>query len=29
MAPQQLNPAVKDRVRGTYHRDDSALSGND
>jgi muconolactone delta-isomerase len=29
MAPQQLNPAVEDRVRGTYRRDDSALSGND
>lgn len=29
MAPQQLNPAVEGRVRGTYHRDDSAPSGND
>lgn len=29
MAPQQLNPAVEDRVRGTYRRDEGALSGND
>jgi len=29
MAPQQLNPAVEDRVRGAYHRDDSTLSTND
>ncbi|MDT5310482.1 MAG: hypothetical protein QOE48_6199 [Mycobacterium sp.] len=29
MAPQQLNPAVKDRVHGTYHRDDSTLPTND
>jgi hypothetical protein len=28
MAPQQLNPAVEDRVRGTWRRDDSALPGN-
>lgn len=28
MAPQQLNPAVQDRVRSTSHRDDGALSGN-
>jgi hypothetical protein len=29
MAPQQLNPAVEDRVRGTWRRDDGALPGND
>jgi muconolactone delta-isomerase len=29
MAPQQLNPAVEDRVRGTSNRDDGAMSGND
>lgn len=29
MAPQQLNPAVEDRVRGTYRRDDRTLPTND
>jgi hypothetical protein len=29
MAPPQLNSAVEDRVRGTYHRDDSTLPTND
>jgi hypothetical protein len=29
MAPQQLNPAVEDRVRGTWRRDDSTKPGND
>lgn len=28
MAPQQLNPAVEDRLRGTWRRDDSPPSGN-
>jgi hypothetical protein len=25
MAPQQLNPAVEDRIHSAYHRDDSTL----
>lgn len=29
MVPQQLNPAVEDRVRGTYHHGDRTLLGND
>jgi muconolactone delta-isomerase len=29
MEPQQLNPAVEDRVRGTWRRDGSPPSGND
>jgi hypothetical protein len=29
MAPQQLNPAVEDRVRGTWRRDDSTPPEND
>jgi hypothetical protein len=29
MTPQQLNPAVEDRVRGNCDRDDSALPMND
>jgi hypothetical protein len=29
MTPQQLNPAVEDRIHNPYHRDDSALPTND
>lgn len=29
MAPQQLNPAVEDRVRGTYHRAEGTAPEND
>jgi hypothetical protein len=29
MTPQQLNPAVEDRIHNPYHRDDSAVPTND